>query len=125
MCKRTQSFTKGDQTCALAEDPNNNYGWWTMKLDKAYVVNKYSFSSWNSVNLLRNWTLLGSNNGTTYTQIDSNTNANGYYDRSDCTFTKEFTNTTAYQYYQIRCSLSTHASQPPYKGSIYNLLFYA
>ncbi|RUT72472.1 hypothetical protein D0817_02375 [Flavobacterium cupreum] len=82
-------------------DTNNINFWMQQELTEAAVVNKYNFTSGNDApdRDPKNWELLGSDDGSSWTSLDTRTNQ-VFSGRNQ---TREFvvTNTTAYKYYRI------------------------
>lgn len=70
----------------------------------AYAINKYTITSANDYATRdpKNWTFKGSNNGTSWTTVDTRTNVTFSSRFQKQTFT--FTNTTAYQMYRLDIS---------------------
>lgn len=83
-------------------DTNNIDFWMQQLLTEPAVVNKYNFTSGNDApdRDPKNWEMLGSNDGTTWTSLDTRTNE-VFSGRNQ---TREFTvnNETAYRYYRIK-----------------------
>lgn len=82
----------------------NASGWIQYQAPSSYVVKSYSISSANDFPERDplSWTLQGSNNGSTWTTIDTRTNQDFPNRFQKRVFT--FTNTAAYQYYRFNLS---------------------
>ncbi|MBT1711787.1 hypothetical protein KK062_26335 [Fulvivirgaceae bacterium PWU5] len=78
--------------------------WVRFQSNTSNVVNKYTITSANDVPARdpRNWTLQGSNNGTSWTTI--NTQTNQTFASRFLTKTYTFSNSTAYTYYRLNVS---------------------
>ncbi|MBT1686018.1 EndoS/ChiA family endoglycosidase [Dawidia soli] len=78
--------------------------WVRFQSNTSNVVNKYTITSANDVPARdpRNWTLQGSNNGTTWTTINTQTNQS--FASRFLTKTYTFSNSTAYTYYRLNVS---------------------
>lgn len=78
--------------------------WVRFQSNTSTVVNKYTITSANDVPARdpRNWTLQGSNNGTTWTTINTQTNQS--FASRFLTKTYTFSNSTAYTYYRLNVS---------------------
>lgn len=82
----------------------------TQQFAQAVIVNSYTLTSGNdeATRDARNWQLLGSNNGTSWTTLDTKTNQ-VFAERTQIrTFT--ITNTTAYKYYRLKVNATNGAS---------------
>jgi hypothetical protein len=85
--------------------------WVRFQANTSNVVNKYTLTSANDVPARdpRNWTLQGSNNGTSWTTI--NTQTNQTFASRLLTKTYTFSNSTAYTYYRLNVSAVQSGSQ--------------
>ncbi len=91
----------------LARTPT---GWLAAKLAGPVVVNRYALTSANDFagRDPRNWTLQGSHNGTTWTDLD--TRSNETFPQRFQTKQYTFTNTTAYEHYRL--NITANSGEP-------------
>lgn len=84
----------------LSQNYNPNF-WFQLQFPTAQVVNEYTFTSGNDAAARdpKNWTLQGSNDGTTWTILDTRTDA-AFSDR-ELTVTYTFDNNTPYTMYRV------------------------
>ena len=80
----------------------------------AYAINEYHISSANDAVTYpgrnpKNWTLQGSNNGTSWTTVDTRTNISFTANYQELTFS--FTNTTAYQMYRLNITANNGGTE--------------
>jgi hypothetical protein len=89
----------------------NNTGWLSYQFPTGKIIKRYGFfSSVNSQRNIRTWTFEGSNNGSTWTTLDTQTNfATGIstFHSFDISV-----NTTSYTYYRINVTLTQAGSLP-------------
>jgi len=75
-------------------------GWLQYQLTSAKIVTKYTIlNSYNIYCSPKDWTFQGSNNGTSWTTLDTQTNQTGWVLNTKRTYS--FSNSTPYSYYRI------------------------
>lgn len=90
--------------------------WWKIQLPLALICNAYALVPWFADNYpgraLKTWTFEGSNDGSSWTTLDTQTNYTAWATASTPT-RFSFTNTTAYLYYRVNISA---VQTGPYTG---------
>ena len=104
-----EKLTDGDDQHQVA-DALQPTGWVAYKLAAPVAVSSYSLTSANDFagRDPKNWTLQGSNDGTTWTDLDTRTNQ--VFPERFQTRKFEFTNTTAYANYRL--NITANAGEP-------------
>lgn len=85
---------------------NTTTGWIRYQFPAAHIVVKYTMTASSALtsSTPKNWTFEGSNDGTNWTTLDTQTNQTGWTSNQKRTYT--FSNTTAYSYYRINVSVN-------------------
>ncbi|RYX84912.1 discoidin domain-containing protein [bacterium] len=100
----------------------HNAAWVQYQVAQPYIVTKYALTSANDFAERdpKNWTLQGSNNGTTWTTINTQSNQTftARFQRKEYTFT----NTTAYTYYRLNMTASSGTTLQAAELEIYGTL---
>jgi len=82
---------------------SGNSGWLQYQFPTPHMVTKYAITNRNesSPRSPKNWTFQGSNNGSTWTVLDTQTDITSWTSAPNTTLTFTFTNTNSYTYYRI------------------------
>jgi len=105
-----RAFDRNTGTFWLSNGPDS--GWLSYQFTSGKIIKRYGFfSSANNANNPRTWTFEGSNNGSTWVVLDTQTN----FTTGVSTFYSFdiSSNTTSYNYYRINISATITAGQAP------------
>jgi hypothetical protein len=84
---------------------SGNSGWLQYQFPIAHTVVKYDITNRNEPGVTRSptsWTFQGSNNGSTWTVLDTQTGVSAWLSAANTTLSYTFTNTTPYTHYRIQ-----------------------
>ncbi len=96
------NLPNGDQQTWVS---SGNNGWLQYQFPVAHTVIRYQITNRDEpmTRAPANWTFAGSNDGTSWTTLDTQSNPNWYSSRATV-FTIDIPNTTAYSYYRLTVS---------------------